>query len=240
MSIVIVNWNGTKDTIECINSIMKIEYPNYNIIIVDNGSSSSEAALLREKLGKHSRIIELRRNLGFAIANNIGIRVALQNDAAFVLLLNNDTIVDSKFLNELMIVAGKDQRKGILGPKMYLYEEKDRLWYAGGRLNMYTRHKTEGLYKIDSNQFNSIKQTDYIAGACMLIRKDVFNKIGLLPREYFLGWEDIDFCVTARKIGYQCIFVPSAVIWHKASASFKREGLDYKQVFLGFRNRIMM
>jgi GT2 family glycosyltransferase len=235
-----VNWNGSNDTVECIKSLTKIEYANYNIIIVDNGSSNNEVALLHEKVGNYCRIIELKRNLGFAIANNIGIRIALQSGAEYILLLNNDTVVDSRFLSELIVAACNDPKRGILGPKMYFYEERDRLWYAGGKLNMYIRHKTEGLNKVDSDQYNSIKRTDYIAGACMLVRKDVFNAIGLLPREYFLGWEDIDFCVAARNKGYECIFVPTALIWHKASASFRRQGLGHKQVFFGFRNRIMM
>jgi GT2 family glycosyltransferase len=81
---------------------------------------------------------------------------------------------------------------------------------------------------------------DYIAGACMLIRKNVFQNIGLLPRDYFLGWEDIDFCIAAKRNGYYCMFVPNSHIWHKVSSSYRRHNLSQKMVFFGFRNRVIM
>jgi len=237
--IVIVNWNGLQDTVECIESLMKIEYPNYDVIIIDNGSSNDEAKKLKGRFGG-IRVVEIKRNLGFAIANNIGIQIALRDDPEYVLLLNNDTIVDRKFLKKMIVVAESNSHTGILGPKMYFYDDKNMLWYAGGKLNMYFKHTQEGLLNHDDGKYNEIKKTDYVAGACMLIKRDVFENIGLLPREYYLGWEDIDFCIAARRKGYLCIFVPSSKIWHKASASFKRHNLNYKQVFLGFRNRVIV
>ncbi|OLB91161.1 MAG: hypothetical protein AUH25_03290 [Thaumarchaeota archaeon 13_1_40CM_38_12] len=237
--IVIVNWNGFKDTVECIESLMKIEYTNYNVIIVDNGSSDKEAKKIKERFNG-IRVIELKRNLGFANANNVGIQIALREKPDYVLLLNNDTIVDQKFLNEMMNVAEKYPDAGILGPKMYFYDEKNKIWYAGGKLNMYFNHSHEGLNHDDSEKYEDVKKTDYVTGACMLIKKSVFEDIGLLPKEYFLGWEDIDFCTAARRKGYSCIFVPRSRIWHKGSASFNRHNLRYKQVFYGFRNRIIM
>src|SRR5689334_2050484 len=99
VTIVIVNWNGFKDTVECINSLMKIDYSNFDIIVVDNGSSDNESDKLKSKFS-NIMIISLKRNLGFAIANNVGIRIALNRGSDYVLLLNNDTVVDKKFLNE--------------------------------------------------------------------------------------------------------------------------------------------
>jgi len=238
--VVIVNWNGSNDTIECVDSLRKIDYPCFNILIVDNGSSPSEVRILHDTLNKYCRIIELKNNLGFAIANNVGIRIAVQNKAQFVLLLNNDTIVDRNFLKELISASLRDHKVGIIGPKIYFYENKDRLWYAGGKLNMYLGHKQEGLSERDVGQFNTTRKTDYVSGACMLIKKELISTFGLLPKEYFLGWEDIDFCFAARRMGYNCLFVPASVIWHKASVSYKRHNLGYTQVFLGFRNRIIM
>jgi GT2 family glycosyltransferase len=235
-----VNWNGTRDTIECVASLREIDYPSYEVIIVDNGSSSQELNLLHDKIVGGFQVVELKRNLGFATANNVGIRKALQKGAEFVLLLNNDTVVERRFLKELVLAAGDDVTNGILGSKMYYYDNKDTLWYAGGKLNMYFGHRTQGLLKKDRGQFKSTKSTDYVAGACMLIRKEVFRSIGLLSREYFLGWEDIDFCVAAKTKGYKSLFVPSSIIWHKASASFKRHNLNYQQVIFGFRNRIII
>lgn len=240
VSIVIVNWNGAGDTIECVDSILKITYPNFQIIVIDNGSDDRDVKRLTQSLQDHVNIVLLRRNLGFAIANNVGIRISIQHGAEFVLLLNNDTTVDPRFLSEMVSAAQSDPSIGIVGCKVILYDDKERLWYAGGKLNMYLRHKTEGLFKLDLGQFDFDKETDYVTGACMLVRTEVFKRIGLLPREYFLGWEDIDFCVAARKNGFNCLYVARSRIWHKSSSSYKRHNLGYLQVFLGFRNRVMM
>ena len=240
VSIVIVNWNGSKDTLECVKSLDKINYRNYETIIVDNGSSDYERKILVDALGDKCTIIELKKNLGFALANNVGIMLAIQRHAEFILLLNNDTVVEGMFLDEMLLSMHKDPSVGIGGCKVLLYDDRDRIWYAGGKLNMYIRHKTEGLYQIDKGQFNVEKGTDFVAGACMLIRTSIFEKTGLLPKEYFLGWEDIDFCFRARNIGFKCWYSPSAKIWHKASSSYKRHSWSYLQVFLGFRNRVIM
>jgi GT2 family glycosyltransferase len=240
---VIVNWNGLKDTIECIESLMKIDYSNYDIIVIDNGSlTEEEPRKLKETFDSNNvrlKVVELKRNLGFANANNIGIRIALQNGAEYVLLLNNDTIVDPKFLKEMINAAKKDHKIGVLGPKMYYYDDRNRLWYAGGKVNMYFTH-TQDAGKLDIGQYESTKLVDYVAGACMLIRKNVFRNIGLLPRDYFLGWEDIDFCIAAKRNGYCCMFVPNSYIWHKVSSSYRRHNLSRKMVFFGFRNRVIM
>lgn len=240
VSVVIVNWNGSKDTIECVRSLNRLNSLNYEIIIIDNASSDSERKLLVDYLGNKCLIVELRKNLGFALANNVGILIANQHGAEFVLLLNNDTVVDPSFLDEMLIVMQKNPSAGIAGGKVLLYDKSDRIWYAGGRLNMYLRHKTEGLFQVDEPKFSFEKETDYVTGACMLIRASVFKKIGLLPREYFLGWEDIDYCFAARRSGFKCIYVPSSKIWHKASSSYKRHNSSYLQVFLGFKNRVIM
>lgn len=239
VTIVIVNWNGLEDTIECIESLMKIKYCNFNIIIIDNDSSSSEAKRIKERFEK-IKVVELKRNLGFANANNVGILIALANqETEYVLLLNNDTIVDSVFLEEIIRIAEGDRKIGIVGPKIYYYDDKTRVWFGGGKVNLYIRH-TQGGGKIDTGQYQLTKESDFISGACMLVRKDVFKSVGLLPREYFLGWEDIDFCMSAKRKGYSIMFVPSSHIWHKGSVSYKRHNLGYKQVFLGFRNRFIM
>jgi GT2 family glycosyltransferase len=250
VSAIVINWNGFKDTLECIESLLKTDYSNYDVIVVDNGSSKLEQQQIRklkETYGVNKiSVVELNTNLGFANANNVGIRIALQKGAEYILLLNNDTLVDPKFLREMIKVAHTDTKIGILGPKMFYYsnnnnkDREKRVWYAGGKVNMYFTHKQEAG-KIDVGQYTNPKDVDYIAGACMLIRKEVFSAVGLLPREYFLGWEDIDFCISAkRRAGYRCIFVPGSYIWHKVSASYKRGNLSNKMVFYGFRNRVLM
>lgn len=233
----IINWNGLADTIECINSLRNINYTNYEIIVVDNGSEDNESSKLRNEF-KNIKIVKLEKNLGFANANNIGILLGIQHDSQYVLLLNNDTIVDKDFLKELISIGELNNDIGILGPVMYYYDSTSKVWFSGGKINLYTRH-TQQTEMLNSKNAH-FQVTDYIAGACILIKKDVLAKIGLLPREYFLGWEDIDFCLSAKRNGYQVVFVPSSKIWHKVSRSYKRKNLIYRQVFFGFRNRVLL
>jgi GT2 family glycosyltransferase len=238
IGIIIVNWNGIRDTVECISSLKKIPYRNFIINVVDNNSTVDEASKLKE-LFPFINIIRLNQNIGFANANNVGIIKALQKGVDYILLLNNDTVVHSSFLNELVLVSETDEKIGIAGPKMYYYSNRSKIWYGGGKLNMYLLH-SQRAGKIDIGQFCSVEDIDYVAGACMLIKRVVIEKIGLLPREYFLGWEDIDYCIAARKNGFRCVFVPNSLLWHKVSESYKRHNITHRQVFFGFRNRTII
>ena len=114
VSIIILNWNGLEDTIECLESLKKITYPNYKLIIVDNGSEGNDVAVLRHRFGSYIHIIEKDKNYGFTEGNNIGMRYALKGEARYILLLNNDTIVDPDFLSNLIKVAAGDPKIGLL------------------------------------------------------------------------------------------------------------------------------
>jgi GT2 family glycosyltransferase len=130
VGIVIINWNGLSDTIECLRSLENIRYHNYNVIVVDNNSYGNDAATLKNEFS-NIKLIELKKNLGFANANNVGILIALSEKADYILLLNNDTIVDADFLLEMIKIAETDARIGILCPKMYYYDDRNRFWFAG-------------------------------------------------------------------------------------------------------------
>jgi GT2 family glycosyltransferase len=285
--IIILNWNNWSDTVECLESVYQINYPNYDIIIIDNGSTdnSTEKIIkyckggikvksrffsngpnnkpidilmytkdIAEKGGileketyfsnlpsnTKLRLILNGKNYGFAEGNNVGIRYALKAlNPDYVLLLNNDTVVDKNFLTELIKVAETDSKIGIVGPKMYYYDHPKMFWGAGGKVVMLLEHWQRGMNKIDKGQFEKIEDVDFIAGAGLLIKKEVFEKIGLIPTDYFLGWEDIDFCMAAKKHGFRVNYVPKSIIWHKVSASYKKGNLNYKQVVWGIRNRIL-
>lgn len=241
VSIVIVNWNGINDTVECLQSVLKIRYHNYRIIIVDNGSANNEAKKLRLMFNDpRISIIELKRNLGFAIASNVGIRISLQQGADYIMLLNNDTIVDEQFMIRLLKAAEGSPRIGILSPKIYYYHDRKRIWYAGGKTNLYFRHKIIGICEEDRGQYDLSKETDYVLGACMLIKRMVFERIGLLAREYFYGPDDVDFCIRATRNGFICYYVAQSVIWHKESGSIKRHNMMKRKLFYIIRNAIML
>ncbi len=228
--IIILNWNGKQDSVECLESLKKITYTNYEILLVDNGSTDESVRCFRERFPE-IEIIENELNMGFAEGNNVGIRRAMEKGTDYVLLLNNDTVVDRKFLEELVNVAESEPRIGLAGPKVYYYDykgRKDIIHSAGAKINM--RQGTAppiGINEVDIGQFDHERKVDYLEGACMLVKQAVIHNIGLMDAEYFAYWEETDWCIRARKAGYSIFYVPKAKIWHKVSASGSRPKRTY-------------
>jgi len=218
VSIIILNWNGLEDTIKCLESLKKITYPNYDIVVVDNASSGNDVEVLREKFGDYVYMIENDKNYGFAEGCNIGMRYALAKGTDYIFLLNNDTTVARDFLAELVKIAESDERIGILGPKIYLYDEPNVIWEAGAKINWWTGGiSIYGDREVDIGQYDKVAERDLLSGAALLIKARVLERISLLDTGFFFGYEDYDFCIRARKAGFRVVFVPSAKIWHKAA-----------------------
>ncbi|MDD5192298.1 MAG: glycosyltransferase family 2 protein [Candidatus Nanoarchaeia archaeon] len=221
--IIILNWNGKEDTIECINSVKKIDYPNYKIILVDNGSTDNSVKVFKKKYPS-IKIIKNKENLGYAEGNNVGIRYALKNKADYVLILNNDTVVDKHFLTELVKVAESDDEIGIVGPKVYNYGT-NKIQFLGIKnlfWNLVLYRKVVGRNKEDKGQFDYFTDVDFVAGCSTLIKSKVMRKVGLFDKELFLYCEDVDFFIRAKKKGYQLKVAPDSHIWHKGSATSKK------------------
>ena len=238
--IVILNWNGVEDTINCLESLNKITYPNYEVIVVDNASEEDDVKVLKERYSGYISIIENERNLGYAEGNNVGIRFALEHGTDYVMVLNNDTIVDSDFLSHLVESAEKDSGTGLTGPKMFYMDQPDILYFAGCRIRWFTglpQHR--GMGKRDNSKFDTPGYTDALTGSCMLIKRVVFEKIGLLPTDYFLQWEDMDFSTNARGNGFRCLYVPQAKVWHRYAASFTRSGMGNRRLKYGVRAQLI-
>ncbi len=236
--IIILNWNGKDDALECIKSLKKINYGNYKIIAVDNGSSDGSVFEIKEKHPEIT-IIENKKNLGFAGGNNAGIKYAINNGTDYVLLINNDTIVEEDFLDKLVKAGESDKKIGILGSKICYYDEPEIIWSAGGNVNWLKNKGVHiGLNEIDEGQYDKIKEVDYLTGCCLLIKREVIEKIGALSEDYFLYYEDTDFSLRARNAGYKCVYVPSAKIYHKVSRSTKPGSFSY--VYYHTRNGLAM
>jgi GT2 family glycosyltransferase len=230
VSIVILNWNGLGDTIECLESLKKITYPNYEIIVVDNGSQGDDVEVLRERYRDDVHIIQNEKNYGFARGNNIGIRYALDKGTDYVLLLNNDTVVALDFLDEMVRVAGSDEGIGIVCPKMYRYSQPEKVCFDGGvRIHLLWGTVTEGLRPDDARP---VVDTEFATGTAMLISRKTLEQIGLLPEEYFFGTEDVDYSLNALRNRFRIVVARRATVWHKvastAGASFGRPGLAYR------------
>jgi len=227
VSIIILNWNGLGDTIECLESLKKITYPNYEVIVVDNGSEGNDAQVLREKFGDYIHLIQNDRNYGFAEGNNIGMRYAINSGTQYMLLLNNDTVVDTDFLTELVKNAEVDAMIGIVGPKIYYYDfegKDDIIWSAGGKIHWWRLQVYHhiGLNDNDLPKYQNTISVDWVTGAAMMIKSSTIEQLSFLNSRYFFGMEDVEYCIKARKRDYGVVYVPSARIWHKVSASAKR------------------
>jgi len=249
IAIIILNYNGLKNTLECLGSLEKCLQDKFKveIIVVDNGSKDDSVEAL-SKL-KDINFIENRKNLGFAQGNNIGIKKALQMGADYVLILNNDTIVEKTLLINLLQAA---KAADIISPKIYFapgFEfHKDRyrkenlgkvIWYAGGEIdwsNIIGKHI--GVDQIDTGQFSKRQEINLATGACMFVKRKVFEKIGFFDEKYFLYLEDMDFCERTKKAGFKIIFEPKAIIWHKNAGSAGGSGSALQDYFIS-RNRLL-
>ena len=260
IAVVILNWNGSEDTLECLESLRQIAYSNYSIIIVDNASSDDSLERIRKycrgeievksSFFKYSRrnkpvetieytkeesektelnfreitLIKNDKNYGFAEGNNIGIRYGLNNlDLDYILLLNNDTVVKHNFLGELIKISESNPHIGFVSPKTYYYDFNNKqnvINFAGGSLNMFKgQSQSIGVNEVDNGQYDQIKTVEYGEGSCLLIKREVLEKIGLFDTKYFAYWEEADLCTRGNKAGYRSVYVPKAKIWHKVSAS---------------------
>ena len=215
VSIVVLNWNGLKDTIECLESLKKVTYPNYNVIVVDNASQGQDVKVLREKFGDYIHVIQNDKNYGFAKGNNVGIRYAIQEATDYVLLLNNDTTVDPEFLTEMVSVAEADKRIGIVCPRMYFYDRPDRVHFdGGGKVSLWWGTLGGGPRWGDERP---VIETEFAIGAAMMIRAETLKKIGLLPEEYFFGLEDVDYSLRALRNNLRIVVARRALVLHKLS-----------------------
>jgi len=223
VSIIILNWNGLEDTIECLESLKKTTYPNYEVIVVDNGSRGNDAQVLGEKFGDYIHIIKNDKNYGYTGGNNIAIRhVLAHSEPDYLLILNNDIVVAPDFLDYLVEVAEGNGSIGIVGPKVYYYDYPGRIQSAGGKINMWkgiTPHI--GDWEIESGQYNTGRMVDHISGCCLLVKSEVIQKVGLFDESYFCYWDETDYCARAKKAGYKLSYAPRARIWHKVLLNVK-------------------
>jgi hypothetical protein len=234
--IIILNWNNWPDTLECLESLKNNDYPNYQVVIVDNGSKEKP-----EAPSPDIKVIYNKENLGFSGGNNVGIKYALEQGADYVLLLNNDTIVSQDFLGKLVEVGESDGKIGLIGPKIYFYDQPKRIWFAGGQVNwLYNKGEMRGYDEMDNGQYDKpeIQETEYLTGCCLLVKREVIEKIGLMPEEYFLYYEDTDWSLAAQRAGFKCVFVPKAKIWHKGSKSSVETSFPY--IYYHIRNGLIL
>jgi len=217
--VIVVNWNGMRDTLECLASLEKVIYPSMCIVVVDNGSvDGSQEEIRRTHPGV--TLLETGTNLRYAGGNNAGIRLALEKGADQIMLLNNDTTVDPEFLGALTDTLQLSADTGIVAPKILYSAKPGCVWYAGGEISFWTgtmHHR--GIRENDDGRFDLPCETGYASGCCLLAKKSTVERIGLLDESYFMYSEDADWCMRARRAGFRIMYEPRARIWHKVSVS---------------------
>jgi GT2 family glycosyltransferase len=237
LNIVILNWNGYSDTSELLNSLIKVRSTEFSIIVVDNNSVGNDVEKLESNYKGFIKVLRCNDNLGFAGGNNIGIKQALEDRAEYILLLNNDTIVEPNFLEPLLERINTTEQIGIVAPQINYYDEPKKIWSAGGKIS-----KLRGSGFADSNKLESQvnildKEVEFVSGCCILIKKDVIENVGLLDENYFLYTEDTDFCFRVRKAGYKIYVTPRSKIYHKVNRSTENK-FSTLPLYYTTRNRL--
>ncbi|EFO78911.1 glycosyl transferase family protein [Oscillochloris trichoides DG-6] len=217
--VVVLNWNLPADTIACVRSLQAELPTTAQILIVDNHSSDDSVAQFRAAFADTVHVLVTPANLGFAGGMNAGIRAALDAGADAVLLLNNDTVVDSAMLAELLHAAHARPQAGVLGPAIFYYDHPTRIWQLGSReyplLPIPMNLGMRDLHHAAGRPF----RLDYVTGCAMFVRRHVFEQVGLLDTSYVMYYEDADFCRRVRQAGYEIWCVPQARMWHRVSLS---------------------
>jgi len=252
VAIVIVNWNGYKDTIACLTSIKKLHHDRYSLrtIVVDNGSTNDSVMKIGEA-HPWVTVLTLGENKGFSGGNNEGIRYAYLQGADYVWLLNNDTYVSPDALS--LVGAFSDPKVGIAASKIYFapgheyhkdrYTPKERghvFWYAGGVIdwkNMYASHR--GVDEVDHGQYDGVQETEFVTGCSLMVSRQVIESVGVLDDMFFLYLEDLDYSLRAKREDYRLIYYPKSVVWHINAGSSGGAGKPIHDYYFT-RNRLLI
>lgn len=218
--VLVLTWNGRADTEACVESLLGLDYPRFDVLVVDNASTDDTAPALGRRFGDRIEVLRNDRNLLFAGGMNVGLERALARGYDFVLILNNDVVVDPGMLRQLVRRAAADARLAAVGPKIYFFDRRDVLWFAGGELSLWrgwSRHR--GLRQVDRGQHDARRDVDYLTGCALLVRREALADVGLLDTGFAMYAEDADWCFRARARGWRLEYVPEARLWHRVSAS---------------------
>lgn len=242
VSIVILNWNTSGDTVECLESIRKQRYKNYEVVLVDNGSEEGDFSKLRRyasKSRKKIRLFRLKRNIGFTGGSEYGLE---KSRGRYILFLNNDTIVDKEFITELLKPFQKYENVGATVPRLLFYKggKTDILQHGGSRITYYGMIVDEGIGKRDSLRFRKERDDECITGACFMISRKVFDTLDEgFCRFYFTYFEEVDLSWRIRNAGFRIIYAPKSVVYHKGSVSIRVNKKVSTQDMFSIRNKYL-
>jgi GT2 family glycosyltransferase len=215
---VVLNWNRPEDTLACLRSLAEATYPALEVILVDNSSTDESVAVVRNSFPDVTVLVN-QRNLGYAAGNNVGIGHALEAGAAYVLIINNDAMVEGEAISELVKAAERHPRSGAMVPKIVYSSDPDRIWSTGARwVRFPPRVKLVGLDQVDGPQFDEPRELKYATGCAWLLSRKALEAVGGFDPAYFMYQEDYDFSYRLRAAGFGLRYVPTARVRHAVSA----------------------
>lgn len=219
VAVLVLNWNGADDTIDCVHSLQQITYANAEVLVIDNGSSDDSVTRLKQAFPELN-ILELESNRFFGGGNNAGLQWAQEKGLEYVIFLNNDTTVEPDFIEPLLGGFKSTSNVGMVAPLMCYASKPDLIWYGGGKVNLWTgvvehKHIRKDVAVLESQ----IQTTDYITGCCLMMPTSLVSVLGGFDPDFKMYGEDVDLSLRTRAAGYELRLVPESKIYHKVSAS---------------------
>lgn len=211
---VILNTNRRDDTLACLASLAANRYPNHTALVLDNASTDGSVDAIHAAF-PDARVLRLEANLGYAGNNNVGIAEALADQAAWVFVLNEDTVLAPDCLGRLVEAGEADERIGIVGPMVYHHDEPNIIQSAGGRIGRFWDSSHLAQNMPDVGQFPAVHPVDWISGCAILVRRSVIEQVGMIDARYFYFWEETEWCLRASRAGWRIVHEPRAQLWHK-------------------------
>jgi GT2 family glycosyltransferase len=211
---VILNTNRRDDVLECLESLSASTYPNLTIMVLDNASTDGSVEAIQARF-PGVQIVPITENKGYAGNNNTGIDLAIQQGAGWVYVLNEDTLQSPDCIERLVAAGEADPKTGIVGPMVYHHDEPDVIQSAGGAMDAHWRTWHTGQNQKDQGQFSQVRPVEWVTGCGLMIRRETVADIGLIDERFFYYKEETEWCLRARKAGWQILHVPQAKLWHK-------------------------
>ena len=234
-SVIVLNWNGKHLLGECLDTLLAQSYKDFEIILVDNGSTDDSVTFIQNNYADKVTLIVLKENQGFAGGNNVGIARA---KGEYIILLNNDTSVDPHWMEELIRVATQDENIGSCASKIVNYYAHDEFDTLGHLMYADGLNRGRGKFEKDTGQYNLLEEVFFASGCAALFKKKMLDEIGLFDEDFFAYGDDTDIGLRSRLAGWKCMYVPTALVYHKSSAS----SAPYSpwKIYLVERNRILI
>jgi GT2 family glycosyltransferase len=233
---IILNTNRKMDTLACIQSIEENQYPNIQIVVLDNASTDGSADAIKT-LYPHVNILVLNENKGYAGNNNVGLEFAIKLNPDWIFVLNEDIILDKNALDEMMCEAKENPKAGIIGPLVFHFDEPEIIQSAGGSFTKNGDSIHISQNEKDSGQYEKPFEVSWISGCAIGVRLEAIQQAGLIDERFFYYWEETDWCFRIKEKGWKAIIVPKAKIWHKG---VQRNYLPSPNVtYYATRNRLL-